>query len=124
MQSDGDGALVCIPKKSAEQTTEANEEKEVSGQTLSAKAQAGINQAIDALKACTAVLEKLKLQGGEGEEQLDEAAPEQRSTPTGSATAGFDDWRFTREVLQAIATSASGALERFNKTARVQAQRK
>ena len=125
MQSDGNGALVCMPKpKSAEQTTEETEEKDVASPTLSAKAQAGINQAIDALKACTAVLEKLKLQGGEGEEQLDEAAPEQRSTPTGSATAGFDDWRFTREVLQAIATSASGALERFNKTARVQAQRK
>ncbi len=129
MQPDGNGALVCMPKPKAAEPSPEEEKEAKAGRTLSEKTKTAINQAIDASKACTAALEELltaaQLQGSEGEEKPgDEASPKQRSTPTGSATAGFDDWRFTREVLQAIATSASGALERFNKTARVQAQRK
>ncbi len=129
MQSDGNGALVCMPKPKAAEEPEAAEpeEEEKTATPLSEKTKTAISEAIDAAKASIAALEELLtagyLQGDEGEDELDGVPPKQRSTPTGSAIAGFEDWRFTREVLQAIATSASGALERFNKTAREHAQR-
>ncbi len=62
---------------------------------------------------------------GEGEDNSDGNSPKQRSIPAGSSeTFNFNDWKFSREVLRAIVTSGSDALERFNKAARAEARRK
>jgi hypothetical protein len=119
-----------VPKsagKEAEPTdTKENAESEA-GKALAAKSPEQIESAINALKAGIVALEELRSaansQGDEGEKESDGITPKQRSTPAVS-TETFDDWKFGREVLRAIVTSGSEALERFNKSAREQSRRK
>ena len=133
LEEDGNGDLVCVPKPQEKKEPENAEEEEKSlkaGRTLSKTSREQIQNAIDALNTTVAALEKLldatDSQGGEGEDDSgDGSSLKQRSTPVGSQeTFDFDDWRFSREVLRAIVTSGSEALERFNKAAREQASRK
>jgi len=143
LEEDGNGNLQCVPKQNDDKSAEPpeipddpaddpdNPEKMLkAGRTLSNKTREQIQQAIEAIKAVSAALEELlnaaDSQGGEGKDNSDDgSSSKQRSTPTESQELfDFDDWRFSREVLRTIVTSGSEALERFNKLARAQAQRK
>ena len=123
LEANGNGDLVCVPKPNPDEadTTAGVLSKDMRGQ---------IQTTIEAMKAGTAALEAL-LKGADsksGEEKDipgDAGSPKQRSTPAGSPEdIQSNDWRFSREVLRAIVTSGSEALERFNKAARAEARRK
>jgi hypothetical protein len=126
LEDDGNGDLVCVPKPSEKKEDPENPEEE---KTFVIKNKDHIQQAINALKATIADLETLlqavPSQAGEGEDNSDGNSPKQRSNSAGSgAPFNFKDWKFSREVLRAIVTSGSEALERFNKSAKAQAGRK
>lgn len=110
--------LAAIIAEETNEPIQNGQRKQKVGRTISEKTKAAITKAIDASKVCTAALEELLIaaepQGGEGEDKSDGTSPQQKSNPSGQTPvilASFDGWRFNKEALQAIATSAGKALE-------------
>ena len=132
LELDGNGDLQCVPKPSkTDDDADADEQKaQKAGRTLSTGTREKIKHTIEAVKAVSAALEELLTaadsQGDERKDNSDDgSSSKQRSTPAGSGKDfNFNDWHFSREVLRAIVTSGSDALERFNKAARAKARQK
>jgi hypothetical protein len=128
LERDGDGNLQCVPKPNNDDDTD-EQKAQKAGRTLSIETREKIQNTIEAIKAVTAVLEELLTaadsQSGERKDNSDDgSSSKQRSAPAGSGKDfNFNDWQFSREVLRAIVTSGSDALERFNKAARAKARR-
>ena len=130
LELDGNGDLQCVPKPSKTDDDTDEQKAQKAGRTLSIETREKIQNTIEAIKAVTAALEELLTatdsQSGERKDNSDDgSSSKQRSTPAGSGKDfNFNDWQFSREVLRAIVTSGSDALERFNKAARVKARQK
>ena len=126
LEEDGNGNLQCVPKPNEDE--DETEDKALA--PLTKDVEVKIQTTIEAMKAGIVALEGLltaaSIQGGEGKDiPSDAGSPKQRSNPTGSPEVfNFKDWQFSREVLRAIVTSGSDALERFNKAARAEARQK
>jgi len=129
LERDGDGNLQCVPKPNNDDDTD-EQKAQKAGRTLSIETREKIQNTIEAIKAVTAALEELLTaadsSSGERKDNSDDgSSSKQRSTPAGSGKDfNFNDWQFSREVLRAIVTSGSDALERFNKAARAKARQK
>jgi len=127
LEENGNAELVCVPKP---KVADKPEDAEKTASPLSKKTRENIQNTIEALKAEIAALETLlktaDFQSDEEKDNPNDAGlSKQRSTPEESSEVfNFENWKFSREVLQAIVTSGSEALERFNKAARVIGRRK
>lgn len=129
LERDGNGDLVCVPKKSGDKNMKAGRtissatcEKLQAIHDLMAQGHEMHEKAIGALKE----LIESALPGSAGEDKPEKTgSPKQRSAPSGSREISiFEDWKMSREVLQEFVTAASNALERFNETARELARQK
>ena len=130
LELDGNGDLQCVPKPNKTDDDADEQKTQKAGRTLSIETREKIQNTIEAIKAVTAALEELLTatdsQSGERKDNSDDgSSSKQRSAPAGSGKDfNFNDWQFSREVLRAIVTSGSDALERFNKAARAKARQK